>query len=77
MKKQSKAFFPGISKIQYEGPSSKNPLAFKYYNKDQQVGGKTMADHLRFAVAYWHTMKGSGADQFGAPTSARLIGPRS
>ncbi len=65
-------YFPTVTKpIQYEGKDSKNPLAFKYYNKDQKVGNKTMAEHLRFAVAYWHTLKGSGEDMFGAPTFQR------
>ena len=59
-------FFPNVEKpISYEGNNSKNPLAFKYYNKDQKVGNKTMAEHLRFSVAYWHTMMGTGADIFG------------
>lgn len=64
-------FFPGISKIQYEGKSSKNPLAFKYYNPDEKIGGKTMKDHLRFSVAYWHTLTGTGSDPFGAATMVR------
>jgi len=59
-------FFPNVDKqINYEGKDSKNPLAFKYYNKDQKVGIKTMAEHLRFSVAYWHTMMGTGIDIFG------------
>lgn len=61
-------FFQGIGKIQYEGPTSANPLAFRFYNAQQKVGKKTMAQHLRFAVAYWHTFGGTGADPFGAPT---------
>ena len=48
MKKSTKEFFPGISKIQYEGPNSKNPLAFKHYNPDELIDGKSMKDHLRF-----------------------------
>jgi xylose isomerase len=61
-----KSFFPKVRRpIRYEGPDSKNPLAFRYYDPKRVVRGKTMADHLRFAVAYWHTMKGSGADMFG------------
>ncbi|MCP4378873.1 MAG: xylose isomerase, partial [bacterium] len=47
--------FADIPKIQYEGPESKNPLAFKHYNPVEEIDGKTMADHLRFSVAYWHT----------------------
>ena len=65
-------FFSDISQtIPFEGPDSKNPLAFKYYNPQQVVGQKTMKEHLRFSVAYWHTFKGSGTDPFGAPTFAR------
>lgn len=64
-------FFPGISKIQYEGKGSKNPLAFKYYNPDEKIGGKSMKDHLRFSVAYWHTLTGTGADPFGSGTMVR------
>jgi len=58
-------FFTGIEKIAYEGPESKNPLAFKHYNPSEVVMGKTMEEHLRFAVAYWHTFKGDGSDPFG------------
>ena len=64
-------FFKGIGKIQYEGPESKNPLAFKYYNPDEVVFGKPMKEHLRFAVAYWHTFQARGADMFGAGTAQR------
>ena len=64
-------FFPKIGKIKYEGPDSKNPLAFKHYNPKQKVLGKTMADHLRFSVCYWHTFKGLGADPFGPGTIIR------
>ncbi|GFR38559.1 xylose isomerase [Insulibacter thermoxylanivorax] len=65
------AYFPNISKIQFEGRDSKNPLAFKHYNPDQVVLGKTMKDHLRFAVSYWHTFTGDGTDPFGAGTMLR------
>jgi len=59
-------FFPKIDKpIPFEGKDSKNPLAFRFYNKDQKVGNKTMSEHLRFSVAYWHTMMGDGTDMFG------------
>src|ERR1035437_6314966 len=61
-------FFKGVGKIKYEGPKSKNPLAFKHYNADQKVEGKTMAQQLRFSVAYWHTLCNGGADQFGSAT---------
>ena len=61
-----KEFFKGIPKIRYEGPNSKNPLAFKHYDSKQKVGNKTMAEHLRFSVVFWHTFKGTGADPFGS-----------
>jgi xylose isomerase len=65
-------YFPNVKKqIPYEGKDSKNALAFKYYNKNQRVGGKTMGEHLRFSVAYWHTMMGTGSDMFGGPSFAR------
>ena len=60
--------FPGISKIQYEGPESKNPLAFKHYNAEELVEGKSMAEHLRFSVAYWHAFRNACSDQFGVGT---------
>ena len=63
--------FPDVQKIKYEGPKSKNPLAFRHYNESEVVAGKTMKDHLRFSVAYWHTMRGSGADPFGPGTMLR------
>jgi len=67
-----KRFFPDVpDKIPFEGPESKNPLAFKYYNPRQVVGSKTMEAHLRFSVAYWHTFKASGMDPFGAPVFVR------
>ena len=49
-----KEFFPEVKKVQFEGAKSKNPLAFRYYNPDEVVGDKTMRDHLRFSMAYWH-----------------------
>jgi xylose isomerase len=61
-------FFPGISKIKYEGRESKNPMAFKWYNESQLVNGKTMKDHFRFAIAYWHTFCSTGGDPFGPGT---------
>ena len=63
--------FPSVSKINYEGPDSTSPLAFRWYNPEEQVEGKSMADHLRFAIAYWHAFRGTGADPFGAPTINR------
>jgi len=64
----NKEYFPGIGKIGYEGPKSDNPLAFKYYDADKVVAGKKMKDHLRFAVAYWHSFCGDGNDPFGQAT---------
>ncbi|GER52635.1 xylose isomerase family protein [Striga asiatica] len=61
-------FFPGIPKIKYEGPSSKNPLSFKWYNAEEEILGKKMKDWMRFSVAFWHTFRGTGADPFGSPT---------
>jgi xylose isomerase len=63
--------FPDIAKIKYEGPDSRNPLAFRHYDADALVEGKPMRDHLRFSVAYWHTMRGTGADPFGSATMLR------
>ncbi|MBK8701905.1 MAG: xylose isomerase [Saprospiraceae bacterium] len=63
-----KEFFQGIGKIPYEGKASRNPLAFKYYDKDKVVAGKSMADHFRFATAYWHSFCGNGSDPFGMAT---------
>ena len=71
MKTSASSAFPDIAQIQYEGPQSKNPLAFKHYNADEVVEGKTMRDHLRFSVVYWHTMCGNGSDMFGVPTAIR------
>jgi xylose isomerase len=71
MKNSSKSAFPNITQISYEGPGSKNPLAYKWYNADEIVEGKSMRDHLRFSVVYWHTMRGSGADMFGWGTAER------
>jgi len=67
----SDEFFPGIPKIEYEGPKSRNPLAFKHYNAEETVGSKTMREHLRFAGAYWHTMRNGLADPFGGGTAER------
>jgi xylose isomerase len=63
--------FPEIQKIKYEGPQSKNPLAFRWYNENETVEGKSMKEHLRFAVVYWHTFRGTGSDPFGAATMVR------
>jgi xylose isomerase len=61
-------FFKGIGQVKYEGLGSDNPLAFRWYDADKVVAGKTMKDHLRFAGAYWHSFVGNGADPFGEPT---------
>ena len=63
-----KEFFKGIGKITFEGKQSDNPLAFKYYDENKVVDGKTMKEHFKFAIAYWHTFTGTGGDPFGAPT---------
>ncbi|QNR96170.1 xylose isomerase [Stenotrophomonas sp. 169] len=63
-------FFPGIGRIPFEGRDSDNPLAFKVYDADKQIGGRSMAEHLRFAVAYWHSFCGAGHDPFGPGTRA-------
>lgn len=64
----NKEYFKGIGKIKYEGKESTNPLAFKFYDENKVVAGKTMKEHLRFAMAYWHTLCGSGVDPFGSAT---------
>ena len=66
--KGDKEYFKNIPAIKYEGPKSDNPFAFKYYNPDQIVAGKSMREHFKFAVAYWHTFCGQGADPFGIGT---------
>ena len=66
-----KEFFPGVGRIAYEGPDSTNPLAFKYYDADQIVGRKSLKEHLRFSVAFWHSFKGTGSDPFGGPVYDR------
>lgn len=61
-------FFKGISQIKFEGLESDNPLAFRWYDENRIVAGKTLKEHFRFAGAYWHSFVGNGADPFGAPT---------
>ena len=63
--------FSDVPEIKYEGPDSKNPLAFRWYNPDEMIEGKSMRDHLRFSVVYWHTFRANGSDPFGAPTLHR------
>ncbi|CCV64223.1 Xylose isomerase [Alteracholeplasma palmae J233] len=62
------------SKIKYEGPKSKNELAFKFYNPEEVINGKTMKEHLKFAMSYWHTLCAEGTDPFGQPTSDKKFG---
>lgn len=64
----SREYFPNVNKIVYEGPESSNPLAFKFYNEDRIVAGKSMYEHFRFSVVYWHTFCGTGGDPFGPGT---------
>jgi xylose isomerase len=65
------AYFENINRIEFEGASSKNPFAFKYYNPEETIGGQTMEEILRFSVAYWHTFTADGSDPFGAGTAIR------
>ena len=65
-----KEYFPGIGKIKFEGVESRNPLAFKWYDETRVINGKTMKDHLRFAIAFWHTFCGEGGDPFGPGTKS-------
>jgi len=64
----SKEYFPGIGPIKFEGPQSDNPLAYKWYDENRVIAGKSMKDHLRYAVCYWHTFCNTGADPFGPGT---------
>ncbi len=61
-------YFKNIDPIKFEGKESDNPLAFKYYDENKVVAGKTLKEHMRFAMAYWHTLNNKGGDPFGAPT---------
>ncbi|NLT11060.1 MAG: xylose isomerase [Clostridiaceae bacterium] len=67
-------FYPNIPKIRYEGSKSKNPLSFRFYNPEEVIAGKTMRDHLRFAMSYWHTMVAEGTDIFGSGTIDKKYG---
>jgi len=67
-------YFDGIEKIKYEGPTSKNPLAFKYYDANKKVLGKKMSDHLNFAMAWWHNLGAAGTDMFGRDTADKSFG---
>ncbi len=67
-------FYKGISKVKYEGAKSDNPLAFRYYNPEEVIAGKTMREQLRFALSYWHTMCADGTDMFGVGTTPKTYG---
>ncbi len=74
MKKKStpKTWFPKIKQpIPYEGPATDNLMAFRHYDPDEVIDGKTLSEHMRFGVAYWHTFRGAGLDPFGGPTIFR------
>lgn len=64
----NREFFPSITEIRFEGMESRNPLAFRYYDENKRIGGKTMKEYFRFAMAYWHTLCGTGGDPFGPGT---------
>jgi len=66
-----RSYFADIPRIAFEGPQSRNPLAYRFYDKSRVVAGKTMEQHLRMAVCYWHTFNWNGTDVFGAGTFQR------
>jgi xylose isomerase len=66
--KGDKEFFAGINQVKYEGPQSDNPLAFRWYDENKVVAGKTLKDHFKFSCAYWHSFVNDGSDPFGGPT---------
>jgi len=73
-----KTYFPEVrEKVPYEGPDSKNPLAFHYYDRGRRVAGKPMEEHLKFAACYWHTLRGTGSDPFGGASFERPWGTES
>ena len=63
--------FPDVGPVRFEGPGSKNPLAFRFYDAEETFGDKTMKEHLRFALSWWHTVTAEGADMFGGGTWQR------
>ena len=69
-------FFQGVEKVSFEGPDSNNPMAFHHYNPDEIIMGKRMEEHLRFAVAYWHSFAWEGGDPFGGQTFERPWHPQ-
>ncbi|MBL9204644.1 MAG: xylose isomerase [Opitutaceae bacterium] len=70
-KSKNKSYFSGLDRVAYEGPSSENPLAFRHYNPAEVIDGKTMKEHMRFSIAYWHSFRGTGSDPFGPGTIVR------
>jgi xylose isomerase len=69
--KKARSHFPSVPTIAFEGPKSTNPLAFRHYQPDELIDGRTMSAHLRFSIAYWHSFRGTGADPFGPGTISR------
>lgn len=65
------SYFPMIKEVKYEGPRTENPFAYRHYDPEQEILGKPMKEHLRFAAAYWHTMTQDGSDPFGDPVNIR------
>jgi xylose isomerase len=70
-KSKKNSYFSGLDRVAYEGPSSENPLAFRHYNPAEVIDGKTMKEHMRFSIAYWHSFRGTGSDPFGPGTIVR------
>jgi len=69
--KKNKSHFPALGTIPFEGAKSQNPLSFKHYNPDEVIDGRTLKEHLRFSIAYWHAFRGTGSDPFGPGTIQR------
>jgi xylose isomerase len=69
--KSPRSHFPRIRRVSFEGPHATRPLAFRHYDPDEVIDGRTMAQHLRFSIAYWHSFRGTGADPFGPGTIVR------
>lgn len=68
------SYFDFVDKVEYEGPKSKNPYSFKFYNPEEVINGKTMKEHLKFAMAWWHTLCAAGSDMFGDDTADKSFG---
>lgn len=64
----AKTYFPNIGKIPFEGKESDNPMAFRFYDENRIIAGKTMKEHFKFSIAYWHSFCGTGGDPFGPGT---------